>query len=194
MKGSQSAPSFTTIQMDAGKTLSFCQITFERKSRLFPETLLMAVRSHKRLPGATGFFISRRSSVSHIHTLPPRSYVQTNVVGTLNVLDACRDHKVERLIHTSTSETYGSAQYVPIDEKHPSVGQSPYSATKIGADKLAESYWLSFRYAGNNIASVQYLWSTAKSACHHSNHHYPGADGRYHVDWGMSILFAILPT
>ena len=74
----------------------------------------------------------------------PTSYVQTNVVGTLNVLDACRDHKVERLIHTSTSETYGSAQYVPIDEKHPSVGQSPYSATKIGADKLAESYWLSF--------------------------------------------------
>ena len=75
----------------------------------------------------------------------PTSYVQTNVVGTLNVLDACRDHKIERLIHTSTSETYGSAQYVPIDEKHPSVGQSPYSATKIGADKLAESYWLSFR-------------------------------------------------
>jgi NAD dependent epimerase/dehydratase len=75
----------------------------------------------------------------------PTSYVQTNVVGTLNVLDACRDHNVERLIHTSTSETYGSAQYVPIDEKHPSVGQSPYSATKIGADKLAESYWLSFR-------------------------------------------------
>jgi NAD dependent epimerase/dehydratase len=74
----------------------------------------------------------------------PTSYVQTNVVGTLNVLDACRDHKVERLIHTSTSETYGSAQYVPIDERHPSVGQSPYSATKVGADKLAESYWLSF--------------------------------------------------
>jgi len=75
----------------------------------------------------------------------PASYVQTNVVGTLNVLDACRAHHVEHLIHTSTSETYGSAQYVPIDEKHPMVGQSPYSATKIGADKLAESYWLSFR-------------------------------------------------
>jgi len=76
--------------------------------------------------------------------IAPSSYVQTNVIGTLNVLDACRAHKVERLLHTSTSETYGSAQYVPIDEKHPMVGQSPYSATKIGADKLAESYWLSF--------------------------------------------------
>ena len=76
--------------------------------------------------------------------IAPSSYVQTNVIGTLNVLDACRVHNVARLLHTSTSETYGSAQYVPIDEKHPMVGQSPYSATKIGADKLAESYWLSF--------------------------------------------------
>jgi NAD dependent epimerase/dehydratase len=76
--------------------------------------------------------------------LAPSSYVQTNVVGTLNVLEACRQHGVERMLHTSTSETYGTAQYVPIDEKHPLVGQSPYSATKIGADKLAESYWLSF--------------------------------------------------
>jgi NAD dependent epimerase/dehydratase len=76
--------------------------------------------------------------------LAPESYVRTNIVGTLNVLDACRAHGVERLLHTSTSETYGSAQYVPIDEKHPMVGQSPYSATKIGADKLAESYWSSF--------------------------------------------------
>ena len=74
----------------------------------------------------------------------PSSYVQTNVIGTLNVLDACRNHGVQRMLHTSTSETYGSAQYVPIDEKHPLVGQSPYSATKIGADKLAESYFLSF--------------------------------------------------
>jgi len=74
----------------------------------------------------------------------PESYVHTNVIGTLNVLEACRNHGVERMLHTSTSETYGSAQYVPIDEKHPLVGQSPYSATKIGADKLVESYWLSF--------------------------------------------------
>ena len=74
----------------------------------------------------------------------PAAYVSTNVVGTLNVLQACRRHDVGRLVHTSTSETYGTAQYVPIDEKHPLVGQSPYSASKIGADKLVESYWLSF--------------------------------------------------
>lgn len=74
----------------------------------------------------------------------PAAYVTTNVVGTLNVLQACRRHNVRRMIHTSTSETYGTAQYVPIDEKHPLVGQSPYSATKIGADKLVESYWRSF--------------------------------------------------
>jgi dTDP-glucose 4,6-dehydratase len=74
----------------------------------------------------------------------PASYVETNVKGTLHVLQACRENDVELLIHTSTSETYGTAQYVPIDEKHPLVGQSPYSATKIAADKLAESYHLSF--------------------------------------------------
>jgi NAD dependent epimerase/dehydratase len=74
----------------------------------------------------------------------PRSYVQTNIEGTLNVLEAARLHGIERLICTSTSEVYGSAQYVPIDESHPLQGQSPYSATKIGADKIAESYYLSF--------------------------------------------------
>lgn len=76
--------------------------------------------------------------------LAPASYVDTNIKGTLNVLQACLDEGVGRMVHTSTSETYGSAQYVPIDEKHPLVGQSPYSASKIAADKLAESYHLSF--------------------------------------------------
>jgi len=75
----------------------------------------------------------------------PAAYVNTNVVGTLHVLEACRKHDVGRMIHTSTSETYGTAQYVPIDEKHPLVGQSPCSASKIGADKLVESFWLSFK-------------------------------------------------
>lgn len=75
----------------------------------------------------------------------PYSYVSTNITGTLNVLEACRKHDVGRILNTSTSETYGTAQYVPIDEKHPLVGQSPYSATKIAADKLAESFWLSFQ-------------------------------------------------
>ena len=75
----------------------------------------------------------------------PRSYVDTNVNGALNVLEACKDlDSLERILHVSTSETYGSAQYVPIDEKHPLVGQSPYSASKIAADKMAESYHLSF--------------------------------------------------
>ncbi len=76
--------------------------------------------------------------------LAPASYVQTNITGTLNVLQACRSLDVERLVHTSTSETFGSAQYTPMDEKHPLVGQSPYSATKLGADKLAESFACSF--------------------------------------------------
>ncbi len=74
----------------------------------------------------------------------PRSYVATNVIGTINVLDAVRRHDVPRMVHTSTSEAYGTALYVPIDEDHPLQGQSPYSATKIGADKLAESYYRSF--------------------------------------------------
>lgn len=76
--------------------------------------------------------------------IAPGSYVDTNINGTLNILQACKDEGVKRLVHTSTSETYGTAQYVPIDEKHPLVGQSPYSASKIAADKLAESYYLSF--------------------------------------------------
>jgi NAD dependent epimerase/dehydratase len=74
----------------------------------------------------------------------PKSYVDTNVSGTLNVLQACLATGVERVVHTSTSEVYGTARYTPIDEDHPLQGQSPYSATKIAADKLAESYYLSF--------------------------------------------------
>lgn len=74
----------------------------------------------------------------------PDSYVDTNIKGTLNILQAARQHDVERVLVTSTSEVYGTAQYVPIDEKHPYQGQSPYSATKIGADRLAESFYRSF--------------------------------------------------
>lgn len=74
----------------------------------------------------------------------PRSYVRTNVEGTLNVLQAVRRHGCERLVHTSTSEVYGTAQVVPISEEHPLQGQSPYSATKIGADMLVESFGRSF--------------------------------------------------
>lgn len=74
----------------------------------------------------------------------PDSYVETNIRGTLNILQAARRQNVARVIVTSTSEVYGTAQYVPIDEKHPFQGQSPYSATKIGADRLAESFYRSF--------------------------------------------------
>lgn len=74
----------------------------------------------------------------------PDSYVDTNIKGTLNVLQAARSLSTRRVLVTSTSEVYGTAQYVPIDEKHPFQGQSPYSATKIGADRLAESFYRSF--------------------------------------------------
>lgn len=74
----------------------------------------------------------------------PDSYVDTNIKGTLNVLQAARELDTQRVLVTSTSEVYGTAQYVPIDEKHPYQGQSPYSATKIGADRLAESFYRSF--------------------------------------------------
>jgi Nucleoside-diphosphate-sugar epimerases len=76
--------------------------------------------------------------------LSPMAYVRTNVEGTTNVLEACREYDVKKIVHTSTSETYGTALYVPIDEKHPMQGQSPYSASKIGADKIAESFYKSF--------------------------------------------------
>jgi NAD dependent epimerase/dehydratase len=74
----------------------------------------------------------------------PDSYVDTNVKGTLNILQAARDFGVRRIIVTSTSEVYGTAQYVPIDEQHPRQPQSPYSASKIGADSIAESFYRSF--------------------------------------------------
>ena len=74
----------------------------------------------------------------------PESYVDTNIKGTLNICQAALDNKVEKIIHTSTSEVYGTAEYVPIDESHPLQPQSPYSASKIGADAMAMSYFNSF--------------------------------------------------
>jgi len=74
----------------------------------------------------------------------PESYVDTNVKGTLNICQAALDNGVQRVIHTSTSEVYGTAQYVPIDEKHPLQPQSPYSASKIGAEAMAMSFWNTF--------------------------------------------------
>ncbi len=77
----------------------------------------------------------------------PQSFVSVNVQGTLNVLEACRRRGVKKLIHTSTSEVYGTARYAPMDEAHPLQGQSPYSASKIGADHLAEAFHRSFGLA-----------------------------------------------
>ena len=76
--------------------------------------------------------------------IAPESYINTNIRGTLNLMQACLDENIDRIVHTSTSEVYGTAQYTPIDEKHPLQGQSPYSASKIGADKIAESFYCSF--------------------------------------------------
>lgn len=97
-----------------------------------------AVRGHQRVAHLAALIAIPYSYIA------PSSYIDVNIHGTLNVLQACRDHEIGRLIHTSTSEVYGSAQYVPIDERHPLVGQSPYSASKIGADQLAHSFWTSY--------------------------------------------------
>jgi NAD dependent epimerase/dehydratase len=112
------------------------------------EVLLGDVRDQERVYNA----VKGRDVVFHLAALigipysyeAPESYVQVNVYGTHNVAMACRRAEVERMVHTSTSETYGSALYVPIDEKHPMQPQSPYSATKIGADMLALSFYHSF--------------------------------------------------
>jgi len=77
--------------------------------------------------------------------ISPLAYIRTNIEGTYNVLEAAKNLNIEQVLITSTSETYGTAQYVPIDEKHPLVGQSPYSASKIAADQLAISYYKSFK-------------------------------------------------
>lgn len=96
--------------------------------------------------------LKRQDAVFHLAALigipysydAPDNYIDTNIKGTLNVLQAAKEEKLSRVIVTSTSEVYGTARYVPIDEKHPRQGQSPYSATKIGADSVAESFYRSF--------------------------------------------------
>lgn len=89
------------------------------------------------------FHLAALIAIPYSYTAPD-AYVDTNIKGTLNILNAARELHTKRVMVTSTSEVYGTAQYVPIDEKHPYQGQSPYSATKIGADRLAESYYRSF--------------------------------------------------
>ena len=89
------------------------------------------------------FHLAALIAIPYSYTAPA-SYIDTNIHGTLNVVQSARDLGVQRVVHTSTSETYGTAQFVPITEDHPLVGQSPYAASKIGADQIALSYWRSF--------------------------------------------------
>jgi NAD dependent epimerase/dehydratase len=97
------------------------------------------------------FHLASLIAIPYSYTAPA-SYVATNVTGAVNVLQAALACDVAKVVHTSTSEVYGTALYTPIDEKHPLQGQSPYSASKIGADKIAESYYLSF---GLNVATIR---------------------------------------
>ncbi|WP_434587798.1 SDR family NAD(P)-dependent oxidoreductase [Streptomyces sp. A5-4] len=105
-----------------------------------------------RDPGSVNQLVEGAEAVYHLAALiaipysyqAPHSYVDTNVTGTLNVLEAVRRHETPRLVHTSTSETYGTAQTVPITEDHPINTQSPYAASKAGGDRLADSYHASF--------------------------------------------------
>jgi nucleoside-diphosphate-sugar epimerase len=108
----------------------------------------------------------------------PSSYIETNITGTYNICQAALENEVDRLIVTSTSEVYGTAQYVPIDEKHPLQPQSPYSASKIGADAMAMSFHLSFNlpltvFTTHCSAPVQHLWAAPVRPRSHSHHYRP---------------------
>lgn len=120
-----------------------------------PEELLDSIEiinGDLRDPGAINSAVKDVEIIFHLGSLiaipysyvNPREVIETNIFGTLNVMNAAKDNEIEKIVHTSTSEVYGSAKYVPIDENHPLQGQSPYSASKIGADKIAESYFKSF--------------------------------------------------
>jgi NAD dependent epimerase/dehydratase len=99
----------------------------------------------------TVFHLAALVAIPYSYTAPGY-YVDVNVTGTLNVLQAVRELEIPRMVHTSTSETYGTARYTPIDEKHPMQPQSPYSASKIGADAMAESFYRSF---GTPVATIR---------------------------------------
>lgn len=108
---------------------------------------------------------------SYVH---PREVVETNVMGTLNVLMAARYFGVRRVVHTSTSEVYGTAQYTPIDEAHSLQGQSPYSASKIGADKIAESFNRSFDVPVVTLRPFNTYGPRQSASRSHSHGHHSG--------------------
>ena len=122
--------------------------------QLAPEILdqIEIVAGDLRDQHAVSQAVAERACVFHLGALiaipysyqHPREVAETNLIGTLNILQACREHQIQRLVHISSSEVYGTARSVPIDECHPLQAQSPYSASKIGADKLAESFYCSF--------------------------------------------------
>ncbi len=111
-----------------------------------PDAVLQAVRDRDIV-----FHLGALIAIPYSY-VNPMDYVQTNVVGTANILNACLKSNVERVVQTSTSEVYGKMQYAPIDEKHPIEGKSPYAASKIGSDKMALSYYYAF---GLNVSLVR---------------------------------------
>ena len=108
---------------------------------------------------ATVFHLAALIGIPYSYAAPA-SYVRTNIEGTLNILQTARELEVERIVHTSTSEVYGTARYTPIDEAHPLQAQSPYAASKIGADKIAESFHLCFGLPVVTVRPVQHVWTT----------------------------------
>ena len=124
----------------------------EKNLRIVMGDVIDAVSVHSAVEGQDCVFhLAALIGIPYSY-IAPESYVNTNIKGTQNIMEACRRHDVDRIVHTSTSEVYGTAQYTPIDEMHPLQGQSPYSASKIGADKIAESYYCSF---GLPVATVR---------------------------------------
>src|SRR5438128_5424284 len=111
---------------------------------VFPGNLTDAALIYKAVAGCQVVYHLRALIAIPYSYQAPQQFIDTNVKGTLNILQACLKEQIEKMIHTSTSETYGSARYTPIDEEHPLQAQSPYAASKIAADKLVESFHHSF--------------------------------------------------
>ena len=135
---------FTTILVVRWGNLEMLSEEVKKEIEIFPGDVTDPFSVLKAVDGCDIVFHLAALIAIPYSYIAPQSYVATNVAGTLNVMEACRRCGVEKVVHTSTSETYGTAIYTPIDEKHPLQGQSPYSASKIGADKIAESYYCSF--------------------------------------------------
>jgi NAD dependent epimerase/dehydratase len=124
--------------------LDHCSADVKGKFEVFPGDVRDPFGVKKSMEGCEGVLHLAALIAIPYSYHSPDTYIDTNVKGTLNVVQAARELGLDRVIHTSTSEVYGTAQYVPIDEKHPLRGQSPYSASKIGADQLAYSFFASF--------------------------------------------------